>query len=185
MKLISEDYAHTLAYEHANTPGKWGHTAQMYVDTIVKHAGDLTEWLDYGAGSGGLSNAVNSRYPNKYEITEYEPSRPNSVSVPRPYVACIDVLEHIEPDLLDNVLRDLLRVTQVRGYFTISCRLAAKILRDGRNAHLIVQPWEWWQTQLKQYFHIVEHMYEPGDKNYRVVVEPLDPSEIEFDQLED
>jgi len=184
-KLITPEYADTLAYEHANTPGKWGHTAQMYVDTIVKHAGDIVDWLDYGAGSGGLSNAINKRYPNKYNITEYEPSRPNSASVPMPYVACIDVLEHIEPDLLDNVLRDLLRVTQVRGYFTISCRPAAKILRDGQNAHLIVQPWAWWQRQLKQYFNIVEHMYEPNDKNYRVVVTPKDPAELTWDDLAD
>jgi acetolactate synthase regulatory subunit len=184
-KLISQDYADTLAYEHANTPGKWGHTAQMYAQTIVKHAGELTDWLDYGAGSGGLSNAIHSRYPNKYNITEYEPSRPDSVSVPMPYVACIDVLEHIEPDCLDAVLRDLLRVTQVRGYYTISCRLAAKILRDGQNAHLIVQPWRWWQKQLNQYFKIVEHMYEPSDQNYRVVVEPKEPQDITWEDLDD
>jgi hypothetical protein len=78
-----------------------------------------------------------------------------------------------------------LRVTQVRGYYTISCRLAAKILRDGRNAHLIVQPWRWWQTQLNQYFNIVEHMYEPGDQNYRVVVEPKEPQDITWDDLDD
>lgn len=172
MKLITKQYKETLAYEHANTPGKWGHTAQMYVDTIVKHAGELTDWLDYGAGSGGLTNAINTRYPGKYTITEYEPSRPRSKSVPKPYVACIDVLEHIEPELLDNVLQDLQRVTETRGYFTISCRPAAKILCDGRNAHLIVETPNWWKAKLEKYFTILSETYEPGDKNYRVVVEP-------------
>jgi hypothetical protein len=184
-KLITEGYADTLAYEHANTPGKWGQTAAMYVSTIVKHAGELTEWLDYGAGSGGLSNAIATNYPNKFEITEYEPSRPNSISVPMPYVACIDVLEHIEPDLLDNVLADLYRVTKVRGYFTISCRLAAKVLRDGRNAHLIVEPHEWWKEQLEKWFVIQQYYYDHGDKNYRVVVEPKAPEHTTWDELSD
>ena len=32
-------------------------------------------------------------------------------------VCCIDVLEHIEPDLLDNVLDDLARITLKHGFF--------------------------------------------------------------------
>jgi hypothetical protein len=54
-------------------------------------------------------------------------------------VACIDVLEHIEPKLLENVLDDLQRVTREIGFFTVSTVLAEKTLADGRNAHLIVE----------------------------------------------
>ena len=35
MKTISEEYAKLLEWEHANTLGEWGHTAEMYVHTIV------------------------------------------------------------------------------------------------------------------------------------------------------
>jgi len=173
MKLITPEYAEVLAWEHANTPGKWGQTARMYVSTIVKHSAEETDWLDYGAGSGGLNQAVQELYPNTYTITEYEPSRPDTVAPdPKPYVACIDVLEHIEPGLLHNVLKDLARVTVNRGYFTISCRKAAKILKDGRNAHLIVENHQWWKDVMSQYFTILEEEYEPSDMNFRIVVSP-------------
>ena len=94
-------------------------------------------------------------------------------------------MEHIEPALLDNVLADLYRVTKVRGYFTISCRLAAKVLRDGRNAHLIVEPQEWWKEQLEKWFVIQQYYYDHGDKNYRVVVEPKEPEYTTWDELSD
>ena len=179
MKLISDEYRDILAWEHANTPGKWGHTAEMYVDTIVNHSAGITDWLDYGAGSGGLNIATQKRHSDKnISITEYEPSRPNTTTPePKPYVVCIDVLEHIEPDLIDNVLDDLQRVTVERGYFTISCRLAAKILKDGRNAHILVKPKEWWREKLETRFTILSDSWEPGDKNYRVVVQALDYDE--------
>lgn len=176
MNLISKEYKQTLAWEHANTPGRWGRTAERYTDTIIAHSAGLTEWLDYGAGSGGLSMAMQSRHKDKnIKITEYEPSRPRTrAPKPHPYVVCIDVLEHIEPELLDNVLLDLQRVTQQRGYFTISCRPASKILRDGRNAHLIVKPQTWWRERLEKLFNIVTESYDNHDKNYRVTLTPLE-----------
>lgn len=172
-KLITEEYKEILAWEHANTPGKWGHTAKMYVGAIVQNAGDITEWLDYGAGHGGLGKAVREIHGDKFNITEYEPSRPNTFAPdPKPYVVCIDVLEHIEPDLIDNVIADLLRVTEKRGYYTISCRKAAKILKDGRNAHLLVKPPEWWLNKLSPFFEIKAQSWDQGDQNLRILVEP-------------
>ena len=173
--LITDDYKELLAWEHANTPGKWGQTAKMYVNTIVAEAEDHTNWLDYGAGHGGLGIAIKEKFGDTYTINEYEPSRPDS-ALPDPceYVVCIDVLEHIEPDLIDNVLDDLQRVTVDKGYFTISCRLAAKILKDGRNAHLIVEQPEWWLPKLKARFRLLECTYASGDKNLRVSLEHLD-----------
>ena len=171
-KLISDEYADVLAWEHANTPGQWGHTAEMYTDTILNHSEGITEWLDYGAGSGGLAKAMSKRHPNSgVTITEYEPSRPNTTAPePKPYVVCIDVLEHVEPELIDNVLDDLVRVTTNIGYYTISCRLATKILKDGRNAHILVKPPEWWEEKLQSRFELLHTAYAPGDKNYRVKV---------------
>tara|TARA_R100001460_G_scaffold9310_1_gene22594 strand:+ start:2597 stop:3127 length:531 start_codon:yes stop_codon:yes gene_type:complete len=171
MKMISEEYAKLLEWEHANTPGEWGHTAEMYVPVIVSHCEQFTDWLDYGAGSGGLGKTVSKLYGNKYSITEYEPSRPNTVAPGvHDYVVCIDVLEHVEPELIDNVLDDLQRVTGKKGYFTISCRPATKILKDGRNAHILIKPKEWWKEKLEPRFKIIEEGWDPSDRNYKVVV---------------
>jgi primosomal protein N' len=173
-ELLTKEYRELLAWEHANTPGQWGQTAKMYVPMIVENSGHRTEWLDYGAGHGGLGKEVRARYGETYSITEYEPSRDDETGnppAPAPYVVCVDVLEHIEPELLENVLDDLHRVTIDRGYFTISCRPATKILKDGRNAHLIVKEPEWWLEQLTKRFNIVEKSFERRNKNLRMIVE--------------
>jgi len=52
-------------------------------------------------------------------------------------VTCIDILEHIEPELLENVLLELKRLHGRLYFFTIHLGPAGKTLSDGRNAHLI------------------------------------------------
>jgi hypothetical protein len=69
-------------------------------------------------------------------------------------VACIDVLEHIEPDLIDNVLDDLQRLTQEIGFYSISTEPAEKTLPDGRNAHLILQSPHWWLNKIMDRFEL-------------------------------
>jgi hypothetical protein len=83
-------------------------------------------------------------------------------------VCCIDVLEHIEPALLDNVLDDLKRVTQRIGVFTVCCEEAKKFLSDGRNAHLIVQPAEWWLPRIMERFEL--HMFQKRPDGFMVLV---------------
>jgi hypothetical protein len=69
-------------------------------------------------------------------------------------VTCIDVLEHIEPDCLDNVLDDLERLAEVLVFLTIHTGPAAKVLSDGRNAHLTQQPIEWWLPKIWNRFDL-------------------------------
>ena len=59
-------------------------------------------------------------------IYHYDPAIPewSAPPAPRRFVACIDVLEHIEPDLLDNVLDDLKRV--VLGWVFSPCTRARR-----------------------------------------------------------
>lgn len=63
-------------------------------------------------------------------------------------VACIDVLEHIEPDCLDNVLDHLCALTEGILFCSIDTGPAVKVLSDGRNAHLTQQPIEWWLPKI-------------------------------------
>ena len=73
---------------------------------------------------------------------------------PADIVACTDVLEHIEPECLEDVLADLRQVTKRLGFFTIATRPAKKFLADGRNAHLIQQDAKWWIERLWKHFKI-------------------------------
>jgi hypothetical protein len=106
--------------------------------------------LDYGCGKGRLAASLD------FPIWEYDPCIPGKDAIPRPsdLVVCTDVLEHIEPDHLDAVLRDLKRVTRKVGYFVIHTGPAGKTLPDGRNTHLIQRGEAWWRKALAAYFTI-------------------------------
>lgn len=135
------------------------------VDDILSRF-SITDLLDYGAGKLRLRDSITV----DVNYTAYEPSNPEYDSEPEPteFVTCIDVLEHIEPELLDNVLDDLQRVTLKYGLFTIHTGKAVKTLPDGRNAHLTQQPYTWWQPKIKERFDIVKEV--AMDNGYLVFV---------------
>jgi hypothetical protein len=158
MKTISEEYRQVLKQTHKESPFKWGQTGMRlwvpYFTEVMKEK-KLTKVLDYGAGWGGVKDTLSKSHPD-IEVLEYEPSRPDVAASPEPceFVICHDVLEHIEPEYLDNVIMDLKRVTKGWGHFSVCTRPAIKILSDGRNAHLIVEDFEWWLMKLAPHFHI-------------------------------
>lgn len=115
------------------------------------------ELLDYGAGKGRLGESLRQHVKRPLVIHHYDPAIPHWSAPPAPceFVACIDVLEHIEPALIDNVLDDLKRVTIGAGVYTIHTGAAIKVLPDGRNAHLIQKPPDWWLPKFLGRFDLV------------------------------
>jgi hypothetical protein len=155
--LISEEYREVQRQLHER-PG-YGLASVLYAPLVAEtleraHADEL---LDYGAGKGRLGPALEEIVKRPLKVHHYEPAMPQWAATPEPcnFVACIDVLEHIEPDLLDNVLDDLKRVTASLGVFTVHCGPAVRVLPDGRNAHLTQQPIGWWQERLEKRFEVV------------------------------
>ena len=85
----------------------------------------------------------------------YDPAYPEyGAPQPADLVTCIDVLEHVEPECLDAVLKELTRITVRLGFFTVHTGPAMKFLSDGRNAHLIQWPLNWWVDRLSQHFTV-------------------------------
>ncbi len=87
---------------------------------------------------GGRDKPLATLLRNSPRIHHYDPVRPESAATlrPAPFVTCIDVQEHAELDLLNNVLDDL----QGDGrpwIFTLHTGPVIKVLTDGSNAHLI------------------------------------------------
>lgn len=147
--LISPDYAEQNRTLHEQRP-EYGVSGRKYapvVMDIVESIGSK-DVLDYGCGKSTLARALN------FPIREYDPCIPGKDAAPSPadIVACTDVLEHIEPDCLEAVLEDLARVTRKVLICTVCTVLAEKTLPDGRNAHLIVEPMDWWAGRLNQHF---------------------------------
>jgi len=173
--LISESYRRMQKALHENPDYGTASVefAPIVADYIQSHA--IRELLDYGAGKGRLGQELRKRIHAPLAIHHYEPSSAQWSGAPAPseLVACIDVLEHIEPELLDNVLDDLKRVTRRYGIFTIATGAARKVLPDGRNAHLIQQPPAWWLPKLMDRFELVRFNRFP--RGFLVVVEARVP----------
>ncbi len=139
LPLISEDYRKMQQQLHLNPD--YGLISVQYAPLVaeVLEMVGASELLDYGAGKGRLGITLKQHAKRPLTIHHYDPAIPEWSSPPNPcgFVACIDVLEHIEPDLIDYVLDDLARVTAGIGVFTVHTEAALKVLPDGRNAHLI------------------------------------------------
>lgn len=156
--LISEDYRRMQQELHKNPD--YGVASVEYAPLVaqVMDAVGTLELLDYGAGKGRLGASLREHSQQSLTIHHYDPAIPEWSAPAKPcrFVACIDVLEHIEPTLLDNVLDDLQRVTQSVGVFTVHTGAAAKVLSDGRNAHLIQQSAHWWLPKFMARFELVQ-----------------------------
>jgi len=167
--LVSDEYKKLLQHEHSSST--WGVMAGKIINTLETFLSqnNATEVLDYGAGSSSFKKALTLK---DIKVYEYDPGVPSidKRPAPRDYTICIDVLEHIEPDLIDSVLEDLARVTNKKGYFTIAMYPAQRILKDGRNAHLILEDTSWWLSKLCKYFNITN--LKEVDKQLEVEVVP-------------
>lgn len=174
--LITEEYRRMQRELHRN-PG-YGVASVSFaplVAKILKETG-TTELLDYGAGKGRLGATLEDKFDLSLTIHHYEPAIPEWANRPEPcaFVACIDVLEHIEPGLIDNVLDDLQRVTAGFGIFTVQTGPAEKTLGDGRNAHLIQQPAAWWLPKFLERFEL-NTFKRLAAAGFYVLVEPKRP----------
>lgn len=175
-RLISNDYRAMQAKLHENP--NYGVASVHYAPIIAKviNQHGVENLLDYGAGKGRLGQTLSQHrmVDHKLAIQMYEPANPAWAELPEPaeMVACIDVLEHIEPELLDNVLDDLQRCTLAIGFFTVSTVPAQKTLPDGRNAHLIIQPPSWWLPRIMERFEL--HTFQKNPDGFAVLVSPLE-----------
>ena len=155
-ELISEDYREMQQQLHKNPD--YGVASVHYAPLVAQviEAVNANELLDYGAGKGRLGVTLKQNMKRPLTIRHYDPAIPEWSAPAQPcnFVACIDVLEHIEPALLDNVLDDLQRVTAGVGIFTVHTGPAVKFLTDGRNAHLIQKPPAWWLPKFLDRFEL-------------------------------
>jgi hypothetical protein len=78
----------------------------------------------------------------------------------------MDVLEHIEPECLKDVLVHISGLTQRLAYLVISKAQHGKKLPDGRYSHLIVKPQQWWWPMLERRFKSVEFVQSPADEKH-------------------
>lgn len=154
--LITEEYREQNAKLHETRKDYGAYSSRWAVDILeVAQKRGCENILDYGCGKGTLKDAVD------LPVVEYDPAiEGKTQALPCDLVACTDVLEHIEPECLEEVLAHLYGMTKKVLFFNISTCPAKKFLSDGRNAHLIVENSEWWREKLEPRFEIVSWFVE-------------------------
>ena len=160
MMLITESYRELNArlHKHSDKFGMGGAKWAMRAVSMCRHYGCKTI-LDYGCGKGALKKSLMA-----WDVQEYDPAIPGkNHAAPADLVVCTDVLEHIEPELLDSVLAHMVSMTDKRLLFCISTKLAkTHLLPDGRNPHLSHHDATWWKDKLGKYFRVADWNCRPS-----------------------
>ena len=170
--LISKDYKEQLENEHKDQ--LWGGSGRSHAKQIIKIAREYNcfDALDYGSSNHKdcLKRHFQRNYPGQLLLYEYDPAVPSKSALPAPahMVICTDVLEHIEPELLDNVLEHMRDCMLKCGFFVISTIPAFSVLPDGRNAHLIIKSKDWWKNKLNEYFILRTMTYTQSEVRLKV-----------------
>lgn len=149
--LISDGYRAQLRDKHASytTFGTGGHRLAKLVHSVAERY-EVRTILDYGCGKGTLKTVLTDEFSAPYDVLEYDPAVPGKEQKPlrADLVVCGDVMEHVEPDYLGAVLDDIRNTARLGVIFVVAVCPAKKTLADGRNAHLIVEPIDWWLHHL-------------------------------------
>lgn len=149
---ISDDY---LAQQRALhlLPQGYGGKGSRWASTVASLAKATRSYsvLDYGCGRGSLRPLLSELAP-LLDVREYDPAIPGKDGDPifADLVVCTDVLEHVEPDKIGNVLRHLRCLARKAVFLVVCLRPANKDLPDGRNAHLLLRSAHWWDTQIQE-----------------------------------
>lgn len=149
-QLVTDEYRDLNSQLH-NENEAYGTSGKAHAGMVGSIAMGINaeSILDYGCGKQTLQNAM----PH-LSVIGYDPCIEGLDERPQPadLVTCTDVMEHIEPDLLDNVLDDLQFLTKKVLFVSVATRPAVKVLADGRNAHLIVEDYKWWMPKFLERF---------------------------------
>ena len=156
MSIISDEYLKEQINLHNNPD--YGVASLVFSPIVAKicKENDIKNISDYGAGKKRLIDGLQKHGLNNIEYFPYDPVFPEYGEPKKAdLVCCIDVLEHIEPEYVDNTIKKLSEITIKIGFYSIHLGPATKILSNGKNAHLIQKPTSWWLPKLCKYFDIM------------------------------
>jgi hypothetical protein len=165
--LISAAYKTQNQRLHNARPD-YGTFGSRWLEQITDMAEEMKtqDVLDYGCGKQTLKAELPF-------VTGYDPCIAGLDAAPAPatLVICTDVLEHVEPECLEDVLDDLKRVTGCGLFCTVAKLAAKKTLPDGRNAHLILEPPQWWLPKFFARFEI--QTFQNFRSEFLVIASPI------------
>lgn len=117
----------------------------------------VSSLLDHGCGKGGLIELLQQDLRTFIEVSGYDPAVQQFSKKPNEkfdIVTSIDVLEHIGRDQIARTLNEIKHLTSKFFFFCIDLLPASKKI-DGRNAHFLIAPSDWWVQQIKIEFPVM------------------------------
>lgn len=173
MSLAEEEKAkYEKAWNHANyrnySPGE-----KIAVDYVLECEPTRKRIIDFGTGTGRgalvlhklgfnvtmidiadncLDEEVKDRIGNRLVIG----SLWDKLDLPRAEEGfCTDVMEHIPPDKVDDVIKNIIAMTD-RAFFHICLREDhfGQVLEE--HLHLTVRPFTWWRDKLAEYGTVLD-----------------------------
>ena len=159
-QLISNEYKelneklHRNSSEYGNRNTYLSKNLPETIEILSKLYG-FSSVLDYGCGKGLIVESLRKKFQNRdMQINGYDPCveifrKPAKAS---DVIVCTDVLEHIEPEVINNVLDHIGNLTKHVCFLVIDLMPAVKTLPDGRNAHILLEPTGWWLDKLSNQY---------------------------------
>ena len=149
--LINEDYKKQLQAMHLEP--KMFYRGTKVASKLEDFLGTYkpSSLIDFGCGKGDLHKLLGETIP---KVAGYDPGMPEFETLPNDIYEVLvstDVLEHIEPEMLDETLKVINKLFTKSCYLIIASYHAKKYLPDGRNAHLIIESFEWWKNKLETF----------------------------------
>lgn len=169
---IGPAYAEHLKKEHHGS--KWGTTGWKYAgDLLVKCISTrpyIQTALDFGCGKGTMKPFLLERFP-ELQVDEYDPGIPGKDVMPEKQYDLVftsDVLEHVEPHLLDDTIRKLASMTKFVLFNDIACSPTFKTFGEGpyigQDLHLTVEEPVWWRERFAEVAGLHEAEYQHREK---------------------
>jgi hypothetical protein len=166
-KCFSEEYIRLNTQLHLQNR-RFGYNAakrkKIIKELVTRYEAKTV--LDYGSGKGSLKEVMGEI------VTNYDPAIPEFSKLPEPadLVVCLDVMEHIEPPYVDNVLDHIKALTLKAAYFIIVFHASKDILPDGTNAHVCIEGKRFWDEKLQGRFKIIERFISEKQEGFYEVI---------------
>ena len=153
MTLINDDYKRQLQEMHA-TNKKFTRSGEKKLRMIKSFVETYQpkSLIDFGCSDGEMLPILSERY--NINAIGYDPGVSEFENIPTTAVDCLtstDVLEHVEPEMIDDTLKIINTLFTKSAFLLIASYPAKKSLPDGRNAHLIIESFDWWRTKLETF----------------------------------
>lgn len=141
-RKLYRDYYAVKLFQPAPRPSQWLERIRVYAYSL-----ECSSILDYGSGA---ARCISGFAPTDLTVTDYDPGVPGIDAMPDPHdmVVCVHALEHVEEEMISDVLDHIRAMSRKATLIVASCEASTKTLPDGSPWHSFVRPDHWWHGKL-------------------------------------